>query len=220
MQKLLRQSDYLYWLKKYYREHPDMVVILYLRDSARSQDYNKNLKNQERVLRRRLKKLDIPVVDCFSEVISGWVTDHHRGALRQAVCKARKFKHAVILAASADRFLRSRDFHTKDNPDALPTKAEFEKLKKLICGVPLLTGIHPDMPWRKVRSYYTKWGQRTKGNKGGRPVEKRSGWTIKRREKKLPRVRKLLKRGKNVTEIAGKLQIPRSTVDDWVKNYL
>jgi len=111
--KPVKASNYLFWFKSYYREHPDMVVILYLRVSARSQDHNKNLKNQERVLRRRFKKLGIPVVGCFSEVISGWSTDHIYGCLWQAVREARKHENAVIVATSADRFLRNRNFHTK-----------------------------------------------------------------------------------------------------------
>jgi len=218
--KPARASNYLHWLKNYNREHPDMKVVLYLRVSARSQDHNGNLWNQERVLRRKLKKLGIPIVGCYSEVGSGWNTDHILGDLRQAVREAKNHENAVILATSADRFLRNKDFHTQTNPNALPTIAEFEKLRKLTRSVPLVTLLHPDRSWKKVRGYYSKWGQRTKGNIVGRPILKNSGWTIKRREKKLPRVRKMLKRGKNVTEIAGKLQVARSTLDDWVKNYL
>jgi len=216
--KPAKASYYLHWLKNYYHEHPDMEAALYLRVSARSQNHNKNLRNQERVLRRRLKKLGIPVADCFSEVISGWVTDHYRGILRQAVRRALQFENTVILAASADRFLRSRDFDTKDNPDALPTIAEFEKLRKITRGVPLVTLLQPNRSQKKVRGYYSKWGQRTKGKKGGRPILKNSGWTIRRREKKLPRVRRLLKKGKNPTEIARKMGIARSSISDWIDN--
>jgi DNA-binding NarL/FixJ family response regulator len=52
-----------------------------------------------------------------------------------------------------------------------------------------------------------------------RYTQKRSGWTVKRREKKLPRVLRLLKRGKTITEIAKKLGVARSTVDDWTKKH-
>jgi DNA invertase Pin-like site-specific DNA recombinase len=198
-----------------------MVVILYLRVSARSQDHNGNLQNQKRVLRRRLKKLGIPVIDCFSEVISGWMTDHHLGALRQAVRKARQLENTVILAVSADRCLRSRDFHTKNNPDALPTITEYERLKKLTRGVPLVTGLHPDMPWKEVRSYFTKWGQKTKGNKGGRPKYELQppGNKKKIRKAKLPRVLELYRQGMNPSEIARTVDASRSTVSDWLVKY-
>jgi hypothetical protein len=215
-----KASDYLYWLKDYYHEHPDMIVILYLRVSARSQDHNGNLQNQYRVLRKKLRRRGIPFITCFREVGSGWVVDHTRGELRRAVRRARQYDNAVILAASSDRFLRNKFYNSQNNPEVLPTQAEFEKLRKLTKGVPLVSLLHPDKSWKKVRGYYSKWGQKVKGNKGGRPAEKRTGWTIDRREKFLPRVRRMLKKGKNITEISRKLSIARSTLDDWVKNYM
>lgn len=214
-----RASKYLQWLNKYYGKHHKIKAILYLRVSAKSQNYKKNLRNQEKVLRWKLRQLGIPVVGCFSEVISGWITDHNRGVLRQAVRKAKKYRNVVIVATSADRFLRSKRFHTKNDPDVLPNKAEFERLQKLTQDMPLITLLHPDMPWKEVRGYYTRWGQRVKGSKGGRPILKTPGWTKRRRRNQLPRVRKLQKKGKNVTEIAGMLKEPRQTIKDWIERY-
>ncbi len=214
-----KASDFLYWLKEYHCEHSDMRAIIYLRVSACSQNHNKNLENHEKVLRRKLERLSIPVLGCFHDVGSGWITNHKRGVLRKAICKARKFRNTVVITTSSDRFLRNRNFETNE-PDLLPTVAEFETLKKLACDVPLVTLLHPDMSPKKVRSYQSKWGQKTKGNKGGRPIEKRPGYKKKLREKKLSIVRRLLKKGKNTTEIARNICVARSTVSDWIENYL
>lgn len=216
--KPARASKYLQWLKKDYRKHPDMVAILYLRVSARSQDHKKNLRNHEKVLRRKLKHLGIRVIGCYCEVGSGWITDHTRGVLRQAVRQARQLKNAVILTTSSDRFLRNRNFMV-DNLDLRPTEVEFKKLVKLTCGVPFVTYLPPNMAPRKVRGYQSKWGQRAKGNKGGRTIIKRPGYKKSRRKKKLPDVDRLLRQGKNPTDIARKVKIARSTVSDWIKRY-
>lgn len=139
--KPARASGYLHHLKSYHKQHPDMIAILYNRESSRSQDDNHA--TNERVLRHICKKFGISVASLHFETISGKILGKNRKALMQAVRKAKakinKGERAVILASSSDRFLRNRDFNTKTNPDILPTKAEFEKLKKLTCGVPLVT---------------------------------------------------------------------------------
>ena len=111
--------------------------------------------------------------------------NNERRALRKAVRKARvkikKGKSAIIIATSSDRFLRSRNFNTKTNPEVLPTEAEFVELRKLTRKVPLVTLLHPDMSPRQVRSYVSKWGQKVKGNKGGRPKMNKPGYKKQRR---------------------------------------
>ncbi|MHC4115514.1 MAG: recombinase family protein [Planctomycetota bacterium] len=218
--KPAKASNFLHWFKNYYYEHPDMVAILYNRESSNPQDYKHNHRIHEWVLRRKCKKLNIPVIGYYCETCSGKALNTDRQALLQAVRKARAMikegKHAVILATSTDRFLRNIDFHTKDNPDVLPTEAEFEKLKKLTRCAPLASLLHPDRSWKKVRGYQSKWGQQAKGNKGGRSVEKRPGWTISRQKKKLPCVRRLLKKGMSVTQISKRVHVARSTVSDWI----
>jgi DNA invertase Pin-like site-specific DNA recombinase len=207
-----KASDYLYWLKKYHCKHPKMLAILYLRVSGRSQNRNGNLKNQERVLQRKLKKLSVPVIDCFYEVKSGWITGHKRGILRQAICKAQQYPNAVIVATSTDRFLRNRNF-TTDKPDLMPTVEEFETLKKIAGDIPLLTVLYPDLPADEVRSEQSKWGQMVKDNKGGRPLRHKK----QRRLQKLPEAIRLYEEDKRISEIARQIKIARSTVDDWIK---
>jgi len=178
-------------------------------------------------LRRGCKKRGIPIIEpFFSENCSGKIWNFEsRTALKRAVKNAKslnkKGRHVAILAISSDRYLRHKNYNPKSNPDALPIVDEFEKFIKTFGGdVDFLTATNPNRTDRKNRSFQTKLGQKETGNVGGRPMQKDTGWTKRRREKKLPRVRRLLKQGKNVTEIAQKLQEPRSTVDDWVKYFL
>jgi len=153
-------SKYLHHLKKYYKQHPYMIALIYVRVSTGAQGYKGNLDTYEKVLRRKLKKPNVPIVGYYREVSSGWILDYdERRVLVNATKEAIKQK-AVIVAASSDRFLRNRDFNTKTNPDVLPTEAEYERLKKLTCNVPLIILLHPDMRPKKVRSYQTKWGQK------------------------------------------------------------
>ncbi len=219
--KTAKASEYLYHLKEYYKQHPDMIAMLYNRESSRSQDDNHA--TNERVLRHKCKKLGIPVASLHFETISGKILDEDRQALSQAVRKARakinKGEQAVILATSSDRFIRSRSFNPKTNPDILPSEAQFKRLRKLARGVPLVTLLHPDMPPRKVRRYQTKWGQKVKGNSGGRPKINKPGYMKLRQQIKLPPVLRRRKKGESLGAISKSTGVPKSTVADWVRKY-
>jgi len=219
-----KASQYIHWLKKYYREHTNIVAILYNRESSYPQDHKQNHDTHEKILRRACEKLGISIARFYCETCSGKMLNGDRKALLKAVRKAqakiKKGKHAIILATSSDRYLRNKDFHTKDNPDVLPTESEFKKFQKLTCSVPLVTILPPDMLWKKVRGRQSKWGQRVKGNKGGRPILKRPGYKKRLREKELTNVDRLLRQGKNPTEISRKLKIAPSTIRDWIDKYI
>jgi hypothetical protein len=62
-------SDYLHHLKGYHRKHPDMVAILYNRESSSPQDYNRNHDTHKRVLRCACNKLDITCLYAISGVL-------------------------------------------------------------------------------------------------------------------------------------------------------
>ena len=214
--KPAKASKYLHWLKQYHYDHPDMRVIIYIRDSSRSQDHKGNLDTHEMVSRRRLKRLKIQVVGCNREVSSGWILEpDKRTGLMNAVKEAKRQK-AVIVTTSVDRVLRSIDFNTQTNPFAMPTEAEYEKVKKLTCNIPILTLLHPNMPPRKVRGYQTKWGQKAKNNKGGRPSVNKPGYKKQRRKEKLPKVLRLYEKNASLGRISALVGIPKSTVADWI----
>ncbi|MGD8785920.1 MAG: recombinase family protein [Phycisphaerales bacterium] len=219
--KPAKASNYLHHLKTYYKKHPDIEAIICCRVSACIQERSGNLDTQEKVLRKILKKHNIPIVECYREVSSGWILDEDRGALVKAVKETKKHrgkKNIVIVATSSDRFLRNEYFTTK-NPDILPTVAEFEELKKLTCDVPLATLLHPDMSPKKARGYQSKWGQKVKGNKGGRPKKNKPGYKKQRRIKKLYRVLRFHNKGMSFGKIATLTGIPKPTVWYWVKKY-
>jgi len=218
--KTAQASKYLQHLDEYYKQQPDIQAILYCRDSTRHQGCN--LDTYEEVLRRELNQRGISIVGrCYREICSGSDFDN-RWKLEQAVEKAKKLiakgKRVVIVAPSSDRFLRNKYF-TTDQPDILPTEAEYEKLKELTCGVSLITLLDPDMPPEEVRGYQSKWGQSAKGNKGGRPREKRPGYKKQRRKEKLNKVIELHKQGVNPCQIAAFTLVPVSTINDWITKY-
>lgn len=216
--KPVKASKYLYHLDEFHRRHPDMVAVIYCRVSARSQDHRENLQNQESVLRQQHKTRGIPLVGCYLEVGSGSILDEKREGLRKAIQAAKQHVNAVIVTTSTDRFLRNRCF-TTDRLDTMPNEEEFEELNRRADSVPLATYLHPDMPPKEVRGYQSKWGQRTKGNKGGPPLKKSPGYKKRRRLRNLPRVLRLQKGGKNPSQIAVRTGIARSTVCDWIVKY-
>ncbi|OQA91377.1 MAG: hypothetical protein BWY26_01007 [Elusimicrobia bacterium ADurb.Bin231] len=222
--KSAKASKYLYHLGEYHKQCPDIVAILYCRVSTGAQKHKENLYAQEWALRRKLKKLNIPIVSCYYEVSSGWVLDSKkRWAFKNAVALAKRYikngKTAVIVATSSDRFLRNREFNTNTNPDVLPIVAEFEEFGKLIQNMPCATLLHPDMPPNKVRGYQSKWGQRTKKNKGGRPRKKMPGYKKKLRQEKLDTVIQLHNKGKTISVISFRTGVKPNTVKDWIDRY-
>lgn len=223
--KPAKASNYLHHLGKYHKKHPDIQAIIFCRVSARMQRYKRNLDTYEKLLRRRLKKRKIPVVGCYREVSSGWIFDpEKRYGLTNAIEKLKELNDdkTVIVAASTDRFLRNKNFHTKRHMDILPTVSDFEQLKKLTGDIPLLTLLHPDMPPRKVRGYQILWGQKAKGNKGGRPKGdkpvNKPGYKKNIWREKSPRVLQLHKKGVSIRKISKLIGVAKSTVYGWSKN--
>jgi hypothetical protein len=221
--KPAKASDYLHHLADYYKQHPDMQAIIICRVSACMQAYKLNLNTYEKLLRRKLKKRNIPVVGCFREVSSGWILDSEKrhgltNAVKQAKDLIENGKDMVIVAASADRFLRNK-YYTTNKPNILPTEEDYGKLKELTCNVPLLTLLDPDMPPMEVRGYQTRWGQKTKRSKGGRPRKKVAGYKKIQREQKLGIVLKLWEKGKKISEIAYKTGTKLGTINDWIVKY-
>jgi hypothetical protein len=171
-------------------------------------------------LHKACRKRNIPVGRWHPEVSSGWILNQKREGLINAVKEAKelikKGFHPVILAASTDRFLRNRNW-TTNQPDLLPTVEEFEKLKELVEGVPLVTLLHPDKKPSKVTSFRSRWGQEAKGNKGGRPKKNKPGYKKRWRKKTLRLVQKLRGKGYSLSEISHRAITPKSTVHYWLQ---
>ena len=209
-------SDYIYHLETDYKKHPDMVAILYCRVSHRSQ--KEHLTTYENILRTELKRLGVPVLDCYSEIVSGW--EFNRYKLKMAVSKAQDDPRAVILATSTDRFLRASKYK-KEKPDTLPTVADFESLLEETGDVPLLTLLNPDMSPRKAHTMEIKWGKEANGKVNvGRPKKKKPGYKKKHRQLNIERARELYDSGVSIRDIGSELETPSSTVHGWLNRRL
>jgi len=188
------------------------LVVLFIRVSGPGQ--REHLAHVEALLRWELERRGFEVVGVFKEIVTGSSDD--RRTLERAILEADRLG-AVLVAESADRFLRHPEFHPIHHPDLLPTVFDFERLMADVGNVQLATFHHPDMPWRAVRSEQTKRGQQGSGNRGGRPG-RGPGWTKRRRELKMSEVLRLRGLGRSYREISDEVGIWWSTVRNWIKD--
>jgi DNA invertase Pin-like site-specific DNA recombinase len=212
-----RASDYyIRHLKELAEECPGLQVVLYLRESSRTQARNGNFDGQEAFCRQELELLGVTLVEePLYDVASGWAFDDRPGF--RAACEAAKNRGVPLVSASLDRTLRSREYHSSEKPDAVPTVGEFEELKRQVDGVLPATIIHPDTPPDEVRGNQSRWGQLAKRNKGGRPKKNLPGYKKERREQMLPEAQRMRKAGYSYSRIAKVLGVSRSTCQDWCK---
>lgn len=89
---------------------------------------------------------------------------------------------AVVVAESASRFLRPKDFKRGDM-DARPTDLEWRLLREWMWGVTLCTIEPPDLQPSKERGAQIKRGFREKWAKPGRPTKEYPGYKKQRRER-------------------------------------
>ena len=187
-------------------------VVIYCRVSASAQERKKNLSNQVKNLKRELEQLGFIIIRTFREVGAGW--QEYRDGLLLAAEIARE-NNAVIVAESATRFIRSRDFNSKTNWKVKPTKAEYRRLQRETQGVKLATLVDPDAIPQKIRSYETKRGKKAKGNAGGRPRKQAGRGDPERKKMMLQKVKWMLWLGGSLKEVAEILGVSHTTVMNW-----
>lgn len=209
-----RASDYIEHWEDLVQRGAATSVVLYARSSHRTQDRRGNLSQQLAGLREQMKRYGVLIVAEFKETGSGWEIDRER--LKAAARRARK-TGTVVVAESTDRFIRSKNYHSKKNPSARPTVAEFEALKQATRGIVLATIQPPDADWKKVRGCQSKRGQSAKGQRGGRPGK--PGHKKRRRLKQVPRVLRLRQKGLTYRAVAERTGISTMVVWDWVNKY-
>jgi len=209
-------SAYVHDLRALLKERPNLEAVIYLRVSGRTQNAKGNLRAAERRLLRELEKLGVVVLRVFREVGSGW---HDDLVVRSAAAEYAAEHNAVLVAESADRFLRSASY-SKENQSVLPTLAEWEALRKATGGVTLATLLHPDTPWQTVRSYQAKRGILEKCAKCGRPRKRQPGELYRRRAELLDRVLYFRHSWRcSYREIATEVHVPWRTIADWVRPF-
>jgi hypothetical protein len=191
---------------------PGDFVVLWCRVSHRSQARNRNLTNQEVYLRKRMAKLRAIIVDVVRHVGPGWSGFH----LKKAVGLAKEH-NAKLVTVCTSRFVRHLDWHSQNAPHLQPTVDDIKSLKAWTKGVTIATVLHPNASQSKERSVLTRIGQMTKGKYGGRERKTRPGDKKRRRDEKLSTVLEHHKQGCSSRDIARKVGLPKSTVNDWVR---
>ena len=191
-------------------------VVIYCRVSGHVQERSQNLSDQGENLKNELKQRGFVVLEIISEVASGWKED--RDGLLRAVEIAHE-NDAVVVAESVTRFIRSRDYNSKTNRNALPTVAEYRRLQRDTQGVKLATLVAPDATPEEIRSYETKRGKKSKGNPGGRPKKRDPGYKKRERQMYLPIVLERYKQNKNIAAIARSVNLKYDTVYIWIVKF-
>lgn len=217
-----KASDYIIHFKKLFASNNSIKVVLYCRVSRCWQKHRGNLRGQRKYLKKWISHYEkkygvkIVIVAVFCEVASGW----SNGREKLIAASKEASKHgAVLLAESACRFIRNKKYHSFLNPDVLPIISEYESLIKATKGVKLTTILPPDTSWKKVKSYHTKRGQRSKNKFGGHPLTDKPGYKKQRRLENLNTVLDLHKKGCSLGNISKKTGIAKSTVADWIRIY-
>ncbi len=187
-------------------------VVTYCRVSSCVQEHSKNLSNQEENLKRELEQRGFIVIRPFKEVGSGW--QEYRDVLMYAAEHALA-NDAVLVAESATRFIRSRDYNSKTNWKVKPTKAEYRRLLRETQGVKLATLVDPDAIPQKIRSYETKRGKKAKGNAGGRPRKQAGRGDAKRKKMMLPKVKWMLWLGGSLKDVGEVIGVSHTTIMNW-----
>lgn len=204
-----------------YIEHIDELkrgdeVVLYIRVSSSDQDINRNLKDQGERLEQEMAMRGIIVIDVYFDIASGWAQD--RDGLKLAAKKA--YDHnASIVAESVARLLRNHEYNNKTNPNVLPIKGEFERLRLETLGVRLITLVHPKATPGQIRSFETRRGKQAKGNPGGRPRKRGPGYKKRIKQKYMPIVLNLYEQEPNVAAIARKMRLNYNTVYSWIRKF-
>jgi hypothetical protein len=147
---------------------PGVTVVLLCRVSAREKK-RERLEHQMQELTEAIEKRGGVVLRCFKFRASGWRFD---AEYRQAVKRAARYAqshNAVLVAFSVDRFLRARDFHHRNNPNAQPTDEDFQRFLGLVGDVQLATLVDPDASPKKVRQARNRASRKYNRDPGGRP---------------------------------------------------
>lgn len=185
------------------------LLIIWCRVSGRTQQRGNNLADQEAKLRQYAESRGAIVVG----------VQHHRGlgwdtyALEIAAGMASRYG-AKVLAESTDRLVRSPHYHSNNNFYAQARVVDLEDLKLL--GVTFATVLHPDALPCEAKSCHIKRGQWAKGRKGGRPKKSKPGYIKRRRAEQRPVALSMRWEGASLAQIAEKLRVPRSTIQDWI----
>jgi len=206
MSKPAKLSNYIDHLPDTLWMDSNQLLLLHTRVSTLQQKKDGSLKRQADRLVREVKAVGGQIL--FDEVFYNEVS-LAKGSRRSLECLSAIAKEygAVIVAETADRFIRGKDFDPKTNPSALPTEEELiEFTSKYNCA--FVSVIHPDTTYKEIKSYQSKVEK-------GMPAKHHTGWRKERREKYLERVLQLRRKDMSYGAIAERLNLTKRLVQFW-----
>jgi len=216
----LPPSQYISTLDSIRAKNPNIPVVPYYRVSTGNQARNENLQEGMSDLVTQLRAMGVNIAPkSFCEVRRGTQLDK-MSELEQARRYAQKIG-GVVVTSHVNRFVRPPRFHRYRNPAPQYPYSTLKKLQNVFGDTPFCTVSDPDLPESEVRSEQTKRGMRAKGNMGGRKKTKstcNAGALKARRMRFRSRAIKLRARGYTFEKISNRLNVPLSTVADWVRD--
>ena len=187
-------------------------MVIACRESGWEQNRTHKLKRQAAYLRNYVRERGGKVIALFTHVGSGWDATWIGNAADEA-----RENGAKILFECVNRAARHPAYHSESNFTAQARTSDLEDVRYWAKGVELVTVLQPDATPEEERSFQTKRGQSISGNKGGRPRKRQR--TIRPHET-IRQAMELRAAGSSYGEIANALDVPRATVQSWVKRYL
>lgn len=209
---IARPSDFIWSFAFLAAQTPGIKVVIYARVSGRAQR-TRSLQRQIDYARRVVEAAGGEVVSVFSEVASGWVADPKGRPQLEGAARLAAASGAVIVATTVSRFVRSADFDTRTNQDAVPTDYEMLSIMRLVGGkVDLATILNPDATPSEVRAFESNRG----GNRGGRPKTKYAGYKKDVQKAKMPLLLDYFLRSGSKKDAAKRAGVARTTAREWL----
>jgi hypothetical protein len=198
--------------------YPGELILLVCRESGHQQNRNGNLRDSEANLRKVVQEAGGIVAGVLSHIGPGW----NCFWLIEAFAKARDMGIKKFLAETPCRYVRSREFHSMNNPDAQAGPQEWKILQEIagLYGITLMTHIHPDSSPQEIREYHQQRGREEKRRVEGRKMGGKDHKKVKRQKRGYlvrAKAERLWTEGWSMNRIAAELGVTKSHVQYWVR---
>jgi len=213
--KAAKPSEYLRHLAEVAASLVGKPIYLLVRESTESQ--RDHMPAQVEFCERVLKSFGLRPTKVF-RVIGTANGDEARAALEAAGALAKPTGGSVV-AESTSRLIRSGNYNSRTNRNALPSDLEFAELIRVSQSVPLVTIHPPDLSEKEESRCQTRRGMIPKDRRGGRPHKKPPGYKKEQRLKDEPRAIALWQSRMSLGEISSEICRAKSTIEYWVEQH-
>lgn len=205
-------SNYILHLAEVLKITTNFPLLLCPRVSSQEQYDNGNLERQTSRMRWAARELGAKyIIDTTLPWVGSAVNLKNLNALEFITIAARRYG-AIALFESTDRIIRASAFHPYNNPDALPTVVEFERMKEIFEWIPIATILHPNTEWKEIKAYKEKFRE------GIQEIAMLN--REERRDRFLPTVLKLRQQGMSYGEIQKNIpNLSLSLIRFWCQKY-